>query len=80
MQIKSMLHGHLAIADEDGLIEIRKACLDMAKVADIHSCFKPLFVQLWSQIDIIDSYIDSLHREDKYAEENAKYKEDRPNA
>lgn len=80
MTIESMLHGHMARADEDGLNIIRKCCEEMINIAMMHPGFQPLIDQLEDQIAIADTNIEGLRREDRIAEQSARYREDRPNA
>lgn len=42
--------------------------------------FVLLYDEAEEQVRAIDCLIDDLRREERYAEENAKYREDRPNA
>jgi len=80
MNIESMLLGHKARADEDKLNDIRQDCQEMMAVIEGKDVWSPFYKELESQVDSIDIYIKWLRKEDEWAEQNAKYREDRPNA
>lgn len=80
MNIQTMLYGYRARASEDDLNEIRVVCEELLTIALSHSAFQPMANELEDEIESIDIDIEGLRREDRYAEQNAKYREDRPNA
>lgn len=80
MNISTMLLGHMARADEDKLNELRQVCRGIMSAVEGHDEFVLLYDEAEEQVRAIDCLIDDLRRENKWAEENAKYREDRPNA
>ncbi len=80
MNISTMLLGHMARADEDRLNRFRRVCHNIMDAVDGHDEFVLLYDEAEEQVRAIDCLIDDLRREERYAEENAKYREDRPNA
>lgn len=80
MNIQTMLYGYRARANEDELNIMRKVCQAIKAVTEGHDAFVPLYDQADDEIRSIDIDIEGLRREQKWAEQNAKHKEDRPNA
>lgn len=80
MNIQTMLYGYRARASEDELNIMRKVCQAIKAATEGHDAFVPLYDQADDEIRSIDIDIEGLRREQKWAEQNAKYREDRPNA
>lgn len=75
-------HGYRARAamDEDDLNVMRDICGKCIVDIGGHPAFQRLLEMFEDEIKSIDTDIEGLRREDRYAEQNAKYREDRPNA
>ncbi len=80
MNISTMLLGHMARADEDKLNRLRKGCRALMASIEDYDEFVLLYDEAQEQVRAIDCLIDDIRREDAIAEQNAKYREDRPNA
>jgi hypothetical protein len=80
MNISTMLLGHMARADEDKLNDMRQVCQKIMVVTEGHDEFVLLYDEAEEQVRAIDYLIEDIRREERYAEETARYREDRPNA
>lgn len=80
MNIQTMLYGYRARASEDELNIMRKVCQSIKAATEGHDAFVTLYDQADDEIRSIDIDIEGLRREQKWAEQNAKHREDRPNA
>ena len=80
MFIETMLLGHKAIAGEDKLESMRQVCKAIMRVTELKDEWVLLYNEAEQQVVKIEALIDDLRREDAIAEQNAKYREDRPNA
>ena len=69
-----------AAIDEDDLNTMREICCNCLTQIGHHPAFQRLSEMFNDEIDSIDTDIEGLRREKQYTEENAKYREDRPNA
>lgn len=80
MNIETMLLGHKARADEDRLNELRQDCVGIMALLEGKDAWALFYDEAKAQVEDIDGLIEGLRREDRYAEQNAKYREGRPNA
>lgn len=80
MKIQEMLYGWQARADEEEMNQMRLRLTMMMLAAEGCDALNLIYDDLKDTISSIDSDIEGLRREERYAEQNAKYREDRPNA
>ena len=83
MKIQEMLYGWFSTALEEEMVQMRatlEAMIDAAGSRPKHDPLALLMDDLIDTLDSIDTNIEGLRREQKLAEQNAKYREDRPNA
>lgn len=80
MSIESLFYGQFAIASEYELNVMRHIFRKMIAETEGHPAFHSLVDSFEKQIDNIDFHIENLRRESRIAEQNAKHREDRPNA
>jgi hypothetical protein len=80
MKIQEMLYGWQARASEDELNQMRLKLTMMMLAAEGCDALNLIYDDLKDTISSIDTDIEGMRREERYAEQNAKYREDRPNA